>query len=97
MSKESTYTVVTYRWGPRTHTHAHTNAQKEMELEVFIAPSARREDGLREEQLAWTCPPRVVLHDLGVTGLELATRGRSKHQVRRVASGVGTLLQLTGR
>ena len=47
----------------------------------------------------WTCPPRVVLDDLGVTGLEPATayRGRSKLQVRRVASGVGTLLRLAGR
>ena len=45
----------------------------------------------------WTCPPRVVLDDLGVTGLEPATRGCSKHQVWRVASGVGTLLWLAGR
>ena len=56
-----------------------------------------REDELREEKLASTCPPRVVLNDLGVTGLKPATRGRSKHQVQRVASGVGTLLRLAGR
>ena len=83
--------------GAHRHTHAHTNTQKEMDLEVFIAPSARREDGLREELLAWTCPPHVVLEDLGVTGIEPATRDRSKHQVRRVVSGVGTLLRLAGR
>jgi len=69
-----------------------------MELEVFIAPSARREDGLREEKRAWTCVHLVWFSTiLGVTGLEPATRGRSKHQVRRVASGVGTLVRLASR
>ena len=37
--------------GP-TDTHTHTQIpQKEMDLEVFIAPSARREDELREENV----------------------------------------------
>ena len=33
----------------------------------------------------------------GPAGLEPATRFRSKHQVRRIASGAGTLLRLAGR
>ena len=34
--------------GTHGHTHAHTDIQKEMDLEVFITPSAQREDELRE-------------------------------------------------
>ena len=42
--------------GP-TDTHMHTQIpQKEMDLEVFIAPSARREDELREENVLATWP-----------------------------------------
>ena len=42
--------------GP-TDTHTHTQIpQDEMDLEVFIAPSARREDELREENVLATWP-----------------------------------------
>ena len=39
--------------GAHGHTHAHTNTQKEMD---FIAPSARREDELRGENVLATWP-----------------------------------------
>ena len=42
--------------GAQGHTHAHTDTQKEMDPEVFIAPSARKEDELKEENVLATWP-----------------------------------------